>query len=85
MLKTQLNISIDRDAADFIRIYAEENRTTVSEIITRFILGLKQQCPGDSTDIIFSDPEFYQAVRDVQKKLRDGSAEWHTSEEVFGE
>jgi len=84
MLKTQLNISLDQELADFVNIYAQENRTTASELITQFILGLKQHTRRDSTDIVFSNPEFYQAVRDVQRRLRDGSAEWHTIEEVFG-
>jgi len=85
MLKTRLNISLDQDLADFVKIYAQENRTTASELITQFILGLKRQSQGDSTDIIFSNPEFYRAVKDVQSRLRNGSAEWHTFEEVFGE
>ncbi len=85
MLKTQLNISLDQELADFVNIYAQENRTTASELITQFILGLKRHARGDSTDIVFSNPEFYQAVRDVQRRLRDGSAEWHTFEEIFGE
>lgn len=84
MLKTQLNISLDKELADFVNIYAQENRITASELITQFILGLKRQTREDSTDVILSNPEFCQAVKDVQRKLRDGSAEWHTFEEVFG-
>ena len=84
MLKTELNISLDKELADFVNIYAQENRTTASELITQFILGLKRQTREDSTDVIFSNPEFFQAIKDVQRKLRDGSAEWHTFEEVFG-
>lgn len=37
MSKTRLNISIDYDLADFIKIYAQENRTTASEVITQFV------------------------------------------------
>jgi len=85
MPKTQLNISLDQDIADFVKIYAQENRTTASELVTLFILGLKRHSRGDSMDIIFSNPEFCQAVKDIQSGLRDGSAEWHTFEEVFGE
>ena len=85
MLKTRLNISLDQDLTDFVKIYAQKNRTTASELITQFILGLKQQSQGDSADIIFSNPEFYRAVKYVQSRLRNGSAEWHTFDEVFGE
>ncbi len=83
--KTRLNISLDHDLANFIKIYAQQNRTTASEVITQFILGLKQQTQGDSTDIIFSDPNFCQALTDSLSRLRNGSAEWHTFDEVFGE
>jgi len=84
MLKTELNISLDKELADFVNIYAQENRTTASEMITQFILGLKGLTREDSTEVVFSNPEFCQAIKDVQRKLRDGSAEWHTFEEVFG-
>ncbi len=85
MPKTRLNISLDQDLADFIKMFAKENRTTASEVITQFILGLKRQTKDDSMDIIFSNPDFYQALTDVQSRLRDGSASWHTFDEVFGE
>ena len=85
MPKTRLNISLDQDLANFIKIFAQENRTTASEVITQFILGLKRQFQGDSMDLIFSNPDFYQALTDVQSRLRDGSASWHTFDEVFEE
>ncbi len=85
MLKTHLNITLDHDLADFIKIYARENRTTASDIITQFILGLKQQTHHETMNVIFSDPKFCQALKDVQARLRDGSAEWHNFDEVFGE
>jgi hypothetical protein len=85
MLKTRLNISLDHDLADFIKIYARENRTTASDIITQFILGLKRQTQHESMNIILSDPKFCQALKDVQTRLRYGSAEWHNFDEVFGE
>lgn len=85
MTKTRLNISLDRDLADFIKIYAQENRTSASEVITQFILGLKRQIREDATAIILSDPAFRNALRDVQSRLRDGSAQWYDFDEVFGE
>jgi len=83
--KTRLNISIDYDLADFIKIYAQENRTTASEVITQFILGLKRRTCQDSTDIILSDPTFSQALKEAHTRIKDGSAQWHTFGEVFGE
>ncbi len=85
MLKTRLNISLDQDLADFINVYAQENRTTASDVITQFILGLKRQTQSNAANIILSDPKFCQALKDVQARLRSGSAEWHSFDEVFGE
>jgi hypothetical protein len=36
-------------------------------------------------DIIYSNPEFYKAVLDVQNRLKDGFAEWYSFDEVFGD
>ncbi len=85
MSKARLNISIDRDLADFVRIFVQENRTTASELITQFILGLKRRTRNESMDIIYSDPEFYHALSDVQARLKDGSAQWSDFRDVFGE
>ena len=85
MSKTRLNISLDQDLAEYIKMYAQENRTTTSEVITQFILGLKRRRQGDSMDIIYSNPEFYKAVLDVQNRLKDGLAEWYSFDEVFGD
>ncbi len=85
MSKTRLNISIDFDLADFIKMYAQENRTTASEVITQFILGLKRRTSQERADIILSDPNFSQALTEVWDKLKNGSAQWHTFDEVFGE
>ena len=83
MPKTRLNISIDQDLADFIKIYARENRTTVAEIFTQLLLSLMKRRQGDPMEIILSNPDFHEALIDVQTKLRNGKAEWHTFEGVF--
>ncbi len=85
MNKTRLNISIDYDLADFIKIYAQENRTTASEVITQFILGLKRRTHRQHTETIFADPNFSQALTEIHARIKDGSAQWHTFDEVFGE
>ena len=84
MAKTRLNISLDQDLVDFVKVYVRENRTTVADLITQFVLGLKRQSHGDSMEIILSDPDFHKTLLDAQSRLRDGTAEWHTFEEVFG-
>jgi hypothetical protein len=83
MPKSRLNISLDNDLANFIKLYAQENRTTAADIITQFILSLKRQTEGDNMEIILSNPDFYQAIIDVQKRLRDGTAEWYSFKDVI--
>ena len=85
MPKTRLNISLDQDLVEFIKVYVKENRLTVAGVVTQLILALKRQAQGDCMDIIFSDPGFHKAILDVQSRLRNGTAQWHTFEEVFGD
>ncbi len=85
MTKTRLTLRLDHDLVDFVKVYAQENRTTVSEMMTQFILTLKRKAEGESMDLIYSNPDFYNAILDVQSRVREGAAEWHTFEEVFGE
>ena len=85
MSKSRLNISLDHDLVNFIKVYARENRTTVADVITQFLLALKRRSQGDSMEIILSSPDFHKALIHVQSRLHHGTAEWHTSEEVFRE
>jgi hypothetical protein len=84
MSKTCLNISLDQDLMDFVKGYVQENKTTVADVITQFLLSLKRRVQGDNIETLCSDPDFYKALVDVQTKLRDGTGQWHTFEEVFG-
>jgi len=85
MSKTRLNISLDQDLVDFVKVYVKENRTTVANVVTQLVLALKRQAQGDSMEIILSDPDFHKALLDVQSRLRNGTAKWHTFKEVFGD
>ncbi len=38
MPKTRINISLDQDLADYVRLFAEKNRTTVAEVMTPYLL-----------------------------------------------
>ena len=84
MSKKRLNISLDQDLVSFIKVYVKENRTTVADVITQFLLALKRQAQGDNMEIILSNPDFHKALIEVQSRLRDGAAEWYTFYEVFG-
>lgn len=42
MRKGKVNITLDHDLIDFIKHYAEAERTSISEIFTQFVLNLKR-------------------------------------------
>ena len=83
MPKTRINISLDQDLADFARTFAAENRTTVAEVMTQYLLSLKRRIDNESTETVLSHPAFAQAMESAQQKLIDGSARWHGYDEVF--
>ncbi len=85
MSKTRLNISTDQDLADFIKVFAAENRTTVADIFTQYVLSIKRRVEQESVEQILSNPVFNEAMALAQKKIQDGSAKWHSYGAVFGE
>ena len=46
MQKGKINITMDRDLIKYAKTYAEEQRTTVSEVFTQFILNVKRVREG---------------------------------------
>jgi hypothetical protein len=78
-----MNIRLDQDLADFARIFAAENRTTVADLMTQYLLNLKRTVEGRNTEFIFSDPAFRAAMQEALDRLQDGSAVWHSYDEVF--
>ncbi len=85
MSKTRLNISTDQDLADFIKVFAAENRTTVADIFTQYVLSIKRRVEQESVEQILSNPVFNEAMALAQKKIQDGYAKWHSYDAVFGE
>lgn len=85
MPKARINISLDPDLVEFVKTFAAENRTTVADVFTQYILSLKRRALGDPTNLIMSNPAFRKAMEDSQKRLQDGNAKWHTMDEVFGD
>ncbi|MBL6975425.1 MAG: hypothetical protein ISR64_06825 [Deltaproteobacteria bacterium] len=83
MAKTRVNLSLDADLADFIKVFARENRTTVADVVTQYLLALKRRQAGDTTEMILANPAFRDALFDVQARMRDGKAQWHSFDEVF--
>jgi len=83
MSKTRLNISTDKDLADFIKIYAAENRTTIANIVTQYILSIKKRVEGEKTNQILSNPIFHESMIEAQAKLQNGDSTWHSYDDVF--
>lgn len=83
MPKTRINISLDQDLADFAKTFATENRTTVAEVMTQYLLSLKRRIDNENTENIFCHPAFQQAMEQAQQKLTTGSTKWHSYDEVF--
>ncbi len=83
MPKTRINISLDQDLADFAKVFAVENRTSVADIVTQYLLTLKRRIEGQDSERILSHPAFQEAMEVAQEKLKDGSAEWYSYDEVF--
>lgn len=85
MPKTRINISLDQDIADFARVFAMENRTTVADLMTQYLLNLKRKVEGRNTEIIFADTAFQATMQEAMTRLQNGSAEWHTYSDVFAD
>ncbi len=83
MPKTRLNISLDQDLADFAKVFAAENRISVADMVTQYLLALKRRSEGEYIEKILTHTAFKQAMEDVQAKLQSGTAEWHSYNEVF--
>jgi len=83
MRKSKINITLDKDLIEYAKIYAKSERTTVSEIITQFILNLKRSKDGDPTEIILADPDFRNSILETISRIRSGKIKWHKYEEIF--
>lgn len=85
MPKTRINVSLDQDLAQFAKIFAAENRTSVADMITQYLLGLKRRVEGEEVERVLAHPAFQQAMEECQARLSDGTAQWSSYEDVFGE
>ncbi|MFC1891543.1 DUF6364 family protein [Thermodesulfobacteriota bacterium] len=83
MPKSRLNISLDKDLVDFAKVFAAENRLTVAEIMTQYLLSLKRRVEGQDMEKILAHPAFQEAMEEAQTKLNKGTATWHSYDEVF--
>lgn len=83
MQKGKINITLDKDLIDYAKTYAEQQRTSVSEIFTQFLLNLKRTKEKDPTEIILSDPDFRESLIQTISRIRSGKIKWFRYKEVF--
>ena len=83
MQKGKLNITLDKDLIDYAKTYAEEQRTSVSEIFTQFLLNLKRAKENDPTEVILADPDFTDSLLETISRIKSGKVRWVKYEEVF--
>lgn len=83
MQKGKINITLDKDLIDYAKTYAEQQRTSVSEIITQFLLNLKRTKESDPTEVILSDPDFRESLLQTISRIRSGKVKWFRYKEVF--
>ena len=83
MQKARINLTLDADLIDFVKDYAESQRTTVSEVFTQFALKLKRLKQNDPTEIIFGDSDFTNSLLETVVQIKSGAVKWHNYDEVF--
>lgn len=83
MRKEKINITLDKDLIEYAKLYAEEQRTSVSEIFTQFLLNLKRVKEGDPTQIILADPDFRESLLETISRIKSGKMKWSKYKEVF--
>ncbi len=83
MQKGKINITLDKDLIDYAKIYAEQQRTSVSEIFTQFVLNLKRTKESDPTEVILADPDFAESLLETISRIKSGKVKWSKYKEVF--
>jgi hypothetical protein len=83
MQKSKINLTLDKDLIEYVKLYAEEQRTSVSEIFAQFLLNLKRAKEGDPTQIILADPDFRESLLETISRIKGGKVKWSKYKEVF--
>ena len=83
MQKSRINLTLDADLIDFIKEYAETQRTTVSEVFTQFALKLKRVKENDPTETILADLDFSDSLLSTIERVKAGTVSWLSYDEVF--
>lgn len=83
MQKARINLTLDADLIEFVKEYAESQRTTVSEVFSQFALKLKRLKENDPTEIILGDPDFTESLLETTARIKAGTVVWRRYDEVF--
>jgi hypothetical protein len=83
MSKRKMNITMDQDLIEYAKIYANEQRTTVSEVFSQFVLNLKRVKENDPSEIILGDPSFRDSLLETMTRIQSGDMQWSRYDEVF--
>jgi len=83
MQKARINLTLDADLIEFVKEYAESQRTTVSEVFTQFALKLKRLKENDPTETILADPDFTDSLLQTMERVKAGTVTWQGYDEVF--
>lgn len=83
MPKGKMNITMDQDLIEYAKIYANEQRTTVSEVFSQFVLNLKRVKGNDPTEIVLSDPDFRDGLLETMARIQSGDVKWSRYDEAF--
>jgi len=85
MNKTRLNLAMDNDLILFMRNYAKNQRTTITDLFTQYTLSLMRAVTGEGTPCVIYDPAFNKAMEEIRTTAQSGKAKWYNYQEVFGE
>ena len=83
MSKGKINVTMDQDLIEYAKIYANEQRTTVSEVFSQFVLNLRRVKENDPTAIILGDPGFRDSLLETMTRIQSGDVKWSRYDEVF--
>ncbi len=83
MQKGKINITLDKDLIDYAKIYAKQQRTSVSEVFTQFILNLKRIKESNPTEAILADPDFTESLLETISRIKSGKMKWSKYKDIF--
>jgi precorrin-6B methylase 1 len=83
MPKGKMNITMDQDLIEYAKIYANEQRTTVSEVFSQFVLNMKRLKENDPMVIVLGDPCFRDSLLETMTRIQSGDVQWSRYDEVF--